>query len=108
MLTPQARLSGEQAWAVRPSVIARALSLPETTARRRLREASGPGKAIIEGAGGYRVSLEWLATKEAAAISEQSLSNLRRVVNRAAAHGFPVTAPASAYVVRRPPELVLN
>ncbi|MEH3158710.1 MAG: hypothetical protein PGN08_07065 [Sphingomonas taxi] len=88
--------------AVRPTVLARALNLPETTVRRRLKALIEPDGPLVRGSAGFLVSKRWLERPEAAETSERTYTNIRLIVAQAAANGFPVEAPASVYLDGRP------
>ncbi|MBM3929565.1 MAG: hypothetical protein FJ335_14085 [Sphingomonadales bacterium] len=89
--------------AVRPSVIARTLGLAETTVRRRTARLTAPGHALVQLRGGLLVSQAWLATASAAATTARTLESVRREIRKAVLRGFPIDAPATAYLDGRPP-----
>ncbi|WP_326525168.1 hypothetical protein [Sphingomonas sp.] len=89
--------------AVRASVIARALAISETTVRRRLADMAGPGRPLRRVREGLMISIEWLDSPAAIDTSLRTYSGIRRIVARAAAQGFPIDAPAQAYIAGRPP-----
>ena len=89
--------------AVLPSVIARALGLSETTVRRRTARLAMPGGALLRVRGGLLVSPDWLAEPRAAEVAAATVSGVRRELRKAAARGFPIDSPASAYLNGRPP-----
>lgn len=89
--------------AVRPSVIARVLGLPETTVRRRMGRLTATGGAMTQVRRGLLVSQDWLATPQAAATTAATLAGVRREIARAVARGFPIDTPTIAYVDQRPP-----
>lgn len=87
--------------AVRVSVIARTLGLPETTIRRHVKELLERG-SVQKSRGGLLVNKEWLNRPESVAISLVSFANIRRILNLLQGRGFPFENPASAYVRGRP------
>ncbi|MFD1787944.1 hypothetical protein ACFSC3_10195 [Sphingomonas floccifaciens] len=90
--------------AVRPSVIARALGLAETTVRRRVGRLIRPGGSMVRVRSGLMVSQEFLKTSTAAATTAATLEHVRREIRKAVARGFPIDAPSRAYAVGRPAE----
>lgn len=88
--------------AVRASVVARALGIPETTVRRRVAAMTGEGKPLVRTRSGLLVSKAWHEHPAAQETSAISATNVRRVLARAAANGFPFHAIQSAYIAGRP------
>lgn len=93
-----------EAHAVRPSVIARTMGLAETTVRRRADRLTRPGGSMVAVRRGLLVSQDWLATAAAAATTAATLESVRREIRKAVARGFPIDAPATAYIDGRPPD----
>lgn len=89
--------------AVRASIIARAMALPETTVRRRAQRLVEVAGTLIQCRGGLLVSRSWLASPDAAAITAATLAGVRLQVRNAVARGFPIESPALAYLDGRPP-----
>ncbi|MES2337787.1 MAG: hypothetical protein V4537_06820 [Pseudomonadota bacterium] len=89
--------------AVRPSVIARALGLSETTVRRRIARLVVDGGPLVQLRRGLMVSQDWLATPRAAETTAATLAGVRRELRKAVTRGFPIHAPATAYIDGRPP-----
>lgn len=89
--------------AVRAGVIARALSLPDTTVRRRLTRLTSPGGPVLRLRQGFLVSERWLESEDARETSRRTYTHIRLVVTNAAAQGFPVNNPTSAYLEGPPP-----
>lgn len=94
--------------AVRISAVARALELTDITARRRVARLSRPGGAIIRTTKGLLVSEPWLMSPAAKDASGRTSADVRRILVRAAAHGFPFDDPASAYIEQRPPTILID
>jgi hypothetical protein len=94
--------------AVRPSVVARTMALAETTVRRRVARLTAPGGPLIQMRGGLLVSPPWLATPRAAETTAATLTSVRRELRKAVARGFPIGAPAMAYIDGRPPTPVFE
>lgn len=84
--------------AVRAGVIARVLSLPDTTVRRRLTRLTSTGGPVLRLQQGFLVSERWLESDDARATSQRTYTHIRLVVTNAAAHGFPIADPRSAYL----------
>lgn len=87
---------------VSAGAVARTLSLPSATVRRRMTQMVGDGRLIRE-RDGLIVSEAWLNRPEAIAISRASWANIRRIMANAASAGFPFDRPATAYMRGRPP-----
>lgn len=88
--------------AVRPAALAEAMSLPETTVRRRLKLLVEEAGSLERVAKGYIVSDAWMAQPGAAETSARTYSNIRLIVTHAVANGFPIDRPASVYIDGRP------
>ncbi len=97
-----------QRHAVRTSAVARVLALTDITARRRVARLSQPGGAIIRTTKGLLVSEPWLMSPAAKEASGRTSNEVRRILARAAADGFPFHDPASAYLDRRPPTIFIG
>ncbi|MBN2970692.1 hypothetical protein JW805_01510 [Roseomonas aeriglobus] len=89
--------------ALRPSVIARVLGLAETTVRRRTARLTQPGGPLTRVRRGLLVSRAWLSTMAAAETTARTQEHVRREIRKAVARGFPIHAPATAYIDGRPP-----
>jgi hypothetical protein len=87
--------------AVRVAAIARALSLPDTTVRRRIAAMTGPSGPLMRTRSGTLVDPAWLERASAIA-NEARHGSMPLILNRVAASGFPFHAPATAYVRGRP------
>jgi hypothetical protein len=94
--------------AVRTSAVARTLALTDITARRRVARLSQPGGAIMRTSKGLLVSEPWMMSPAAKEASARTSNNVRRILMRAAADGFPFDDPASAYIDRRPPTIFIG
>ena len=102
-LAPLGGVPLSPAHAVRASVVARTLNLPETTVRRRVAILTAPGGPLIRCPRGLLVSSAWLADPAAEETSAATYTAIRRILARAAANGFPFHDPASAYLVAPAP-----
>jgi hypothetical protein len=91
--------------AMRISVLARVIGLPDTTVRRRVGAMVAEGKLIRKGSG-VVISQTWMNDEECMATSLASYRNTRRLLERMATTGFPFQDPASAYVAGRPADMV--
>ncbi|MDF7774141.1 hypothetical protein P1X14_02680 [Sphingomonas sp. AOB5] len=87
--------------AVRASVVARTLGLPDSTLRRHVATLLQYG-SVRRVRGGLLVDKDWLNTPAAVAISRTSYGNIRRILNVLQGRSFPFGDPASAYVRGRP------
>lgn len=90
---------------VSAGAVGRALSIPGATVRRRVAGLVADGR-VGRVAGGLVASEEWLNRPASVAISRASWHHIRRIMGRAAAHGFPFDAPARAYMRGRPPLVI--
>lgn len=86
---------------VRLSKVARALGMSESTVRRRVADMVGQG-AVVKSDGGLLVSEAWLNRPATVETSVATYRNLKRVLERLAAAGFPFGKPESAYMRGRP------
>ncbi|MGK6322645.1 hypothetical protein ACMGDM_06120 [Sphingomonas sp. DT-51] len=90
-----------QSHAVRVAAIARALSLPDTTVRRRIAAMTGPSGPLMRTRSGTLVDPAWL-DRASAMECDARHGSMPLILNRVAASGFPFHAPASAYLRGRP------
>ncbi len=86
---------------VRPSVAARVIGVSESTARRRFEAMVGDGR-LIRTQRGLLVSEDWMNQPAQVETSRSSYYNIKRILERVAAAGFPFGAPASVYLRGRP------
>lgn len=92
---------------VRVSVVARMLGIPDSTVRRKVASLIAEGR-VIRRREGLVFSEAWLNLPESVATSTESYGNIRRVLNRVAAAGFPFDDPASAYLEGRPEPIAFD
>lgn len=92
---------------VSAGAVARALSLPPATTRRRVALLVADGR-VLRTSGGLIVAEDWLNRPQSVAISRDSWQNIRRILGRAAAAGFPTADPPRAYMRGRPPLLTFG
>ncbi|WP_448661182.1 hypothetical protein ACG3SL_11155 [Sphingomonas sp. CJ20] len=88
---------------IRPSALAQVLEMPESTVRRKVAALIADGR-LIRVRNGVLVSDAWMNLDSSIATSTESWHNIRRILERVAAQGFPFDAPQSAYIAGRPPE----
>jgi hypothetical protein len=92
---------------VRTSVIARVLSLPEPTVRRRVKDLITDGR--VERAGKQLlVSESWLNAPDSIETSTRSFHTIRLILARLGASGFPFHSPADAYIHGRPADVAFD
>ena len=89
---------------VRTSTVARALALPEATVRRRAKDLIADGRVELLGKH-LLVSESWLNAPESIETSARSFDRIRLVLARLGANGFPLDAPATAYLKGRPADI---
>jgi DNA-binding Lrp family transcriptional regulator len=82
--------------------VARALSLPSATVRRRAAALIADGR-LVRVPGGLVVNEAWLNRPEGVAISRASWANIRRILANATGAGFPFDRPGGTYMRGRPP-----
>lgn len=87
---------------VSAGAVARAMSVPGATVRRRVASMIADGR-LERVPKGLVVSEAWLNRPQSIAVSRASWHDIRRILGRAAAAGFPFDAPATAYMRGRPP-----
>lgn len=92
---------------IRTSVVARALGIPYSTARRHAEAMLRDGR-MLRTPGGLMVSESWLAGPALLADREQTSEQGRAIFGRLAAGGFPFANPARAYIQERPPLLAFD
>ncbi len=92
---------------VRISVVARALGIPYSTARRHAEGMLHDGR-MVRTPGGLMVSESWLASPTLLADREQTADQGRAIFARLAQGGFPFVDPARAYIAGRPPLLAFE
>jgi hypothetical protein len=92
---------------VRTSAVARALGVPEPTVRRRVKMLVADGRVVLAGKR-LLVSEDWLNQPQSIETSTRSFNTIRLVLARLGANGFPLAAPASAYLVGRPEDTVFG
>ncbi|WP_155006362.1 hypothetical protein [Sphingomonas hengshuiensis] len=86
---------------VRASVLGRVLGIPESTVRRKIAALIAAGR-IVRRREGLVFSQDWLNLPDSVATSTESHGNIRRVLDRVAAAGFPFDDPGSAYLKGSP------
>lgn len=89
--------------AVRVAEVARMLSLPDTTVRRRIAPFTGPGRLYARLRTGLLVTPEQLPWDDTPRLGEPRHGSIRLILNRAASAGLPFGRPSAAYRVGRPP-----
>jgi hypothetical protein len=89
---------------VRARIVAQVLGLSETTVRRRVQEMLRDGR-LERRRGGLIASEAWLNRPESIATSVVTYGNIRRILERVAAAGFPFSDPGRAYLTGRPEDI---
>lgn len=105
---PQAMIDGCRTLlprhAVRVAEVARALSLPDTTVRRRVAPMSGPDGLYIRSRAGLLIAPRALRPCEhSGPAADARHGSIRLIIKRAVAAGLPLDRPGIAYRDGRPP-----
>lgn len=88
--------------AVRVAQVARTLSLPDTTVRRRVMPMIGPGRLYERSRQGLMVAIDQLCCFDTLSSVEPRHGSVRLILNRAVSMGLSLSDPASAYMTGRP------
>lgn len=94
--------------AVRVAEVARMLSLPDTTVRRRIAPFTGPGRIYARHRTGLLVTPEQLPCDDIPHPGEPRHGSIRLILSRAAADGLCFAMPTGAYRIGRPPSQRIN
>ncbi|AXJ96783.1 hypothetical protein DM480_01685 [Sphingomonas sp. FARSPH] len=105
---PDERIRFSGAHAIRASVLARLLNLPETTVRRRLTRLGAAGGPIQRLRQGFVIQSAWMNRDEALETSARTASLVRMALAAAAVHGFPFDRIENAYLEGPPPPVVFT
>jgi hypothetical protein len=89
--------------AVRVAQMARALSVPNTTVRRRIAPFCGNGGLYIRTSKGLLVAVDRFRTDDAGNCGDAKHGSIRLIIQRAVAAGLSLRDPARSYCERRPP-----
>jgi hypothetical protein len=89
--------------AVRIAQIARALSVPNTTVRRRVAQFCGAGGLYIRTSNGLLVATDRFRSGEPGSGSDGKHGSIRLIIQRAVAAGLSLRDPTQSYCERRPP-----
>lgn len=89
--------------AVRVAQVARALSLPDTTVRRRIALQAGSEGLYVRTSAGLLIAIDRLRSRdETACVSAGRHGSIRLIIQRALAAGLSLTQPARSYCDGRP------